>query len=179
MKKVLFSVLMISAMFMIASCGSKSNSGEAAAEEEVAKVEFADPAIVFEGGIDVTSNFSAESVSQPTIYKKSNIEEYHLSTNVKLKLAKKLDITAKDQTSAIRFDVRFLDNGGSTIASGYEVKFEIVDKLAELQEGTILSLDIKSKENEMFDSRMKELLNKVEKIEVGITTINYELKTEE
>ena len=33
MKKVLFSVLMLSAMFMIASCGSKSNSGEATSEE--------------------------------------------------------------------------------------------------------------------------------------------------
>lgn len=33
MKKTMFSLLMISAMFMIASCGSKSNSGEATAAE--------------------------------------------------------------------------------------------------------------------------------------------------
>ena len=51
MKKVLFSVLMISAMFVLASCGSKSNSNEAAAEatteEEEAKVEAADPPFTY------------------------------------------------------------------------------------------------------------------------------------
>ena len=91
----IFSVLMISAMFVLASCGSKSNSNEAAAdateEESVAKVEFADPAIVFDEGIDITSYFAAESVSQPTIYTNSN-GDYNYSINVKLKLLKKLDI---------------------------------------------------------------------------------------
>jgi len=33
MKKIIFSLLMLAAMFMIASCGSKSNSGEATAAE--------------------------------------------------------------------------------------------------------------------------------------------------
>ncbi len=53
MKKVLFSVLMISAMFVLASCGSKSNSNEATAEETTSeeaatpKCEPADPPFTY------------------------------------------------------------------------------------------------------------------------------------
>lgn len=53
MKKVFFSVLMISAMFVLASCGSKSNSNEATAEEATSeeavtpKYEPADPPFTY------------------------------------------------------------------------------------------------------------------------------------
>jgi len=43
MKKTMFSLLMISAMFMIASCGSKSNSGEATANSEENEAEAVTP----------------------------------------------------------------------------------------------------------------------------------------
>lgn len=180
-------MLMISAMFMIASCGGNSNSNETSSEEKteeesVEEVEFSDPAIVFEEGIDLTSYFSAESVSQPTIYKESNQQEYRLSTNVKLKLIKKLDLVAtSEQLSAVvYFEFKFLDKGGSSIAKSYHYsKYLNSDHLNEMQVGTIMNFDVKSTENEMFESQMQELLNKVEKIEVCISTAYIGFKTEE
>lgn len=51
MKKVLFGMLMLSAMFVLAACGSKSNSSneesKEVAEEEKPTVEIADPAITY------------------------------------------------------------------------------------------------------------------------------------
>ena len=183
MKKVLFSVLMISAMFMIASCGSKSNSNEATAEateeESVAKVEFTDPAIVFDEGIDITSYFSAVSVSQPTIYE-NNEGYYKYSVNVKLKLLKKLDILeAENGFAHITFIVKFCDKGGSMIASGYDKKYEDRAKLTEMKEGTVLSLDILSNEKEGIQSEIEQKIKTIEKIEVGISTENYIQKAEE
>ena len=43
MKKTMFSLLMLAAMFMIASCGSKSNSGEATANSEENETEAVTP----------------------------------------------------------------------------------------------------------------------------------------
>lgn len=181
MKKVLFRVLMFSAMFMIASCGSKSNSGEAAteAEDEVAKVEFADPAIVFDNGIDLTNYFSAESLSQPTIYKDTKTLSWHLSVNVKLKLIKDLDMEAEGAASVVIFVAKFCNKNGTMIASARKDKVEMIDHITELKEGAVISLDFLSKEEEVLESEMKELLKKVEKIEISISTYNYKSKTEE
>ena len=181
MKKVLFNVLMISAMVVLASCGSKSNSNEASEateEESVAKVEFADPAIVFEEGIDISSYFAAESVSQPTIYTNSS-GYYNYSINVKLKLLKKLDILeAENGFAHLEFIVKFCDNGGSKIASGYETKYEDRAKLTEMKEGTVLSMDILSGEEVISESEIEQKIKTIEKIEVGIKTYNYKLKSE-
>ena len=181
MKKVLFNVLMISAMVVLASCGSKSNSNEASEateEESVAKVEFADPAIVFEEGIDISSYFAAESVSQPTIYTNSS-GYYNYSINVKLKLLKKLDILeVEDDYARLEFIVKFCDKSGSMIASGYETKYEKRAKVTEMKEGTILSLDIISNQSVIMESEIEQKIKTIEKIEVGITTYHYKLKSE-
>lgn len=178
MKKVLFNVLMISAMVVLASCGSKSNSGEATAEESAAKVEFTDPAIVFDGGIDLSSYFSAERVTQPTIYKSSTYN--YLSTTVKLKLTKVLNIEKDPNhvSGEVIFNINFCDKNGSKIASGYTFKRVDDDHLAEMKEGTILSLDITSDEHDVFESNMQEMLKKVERIEVGIRTQDIQFKEE-
>ena len=181
MKKVLFSVLMFSALFMIASCGSKSNSGEAAAEAEVAKVEFADPAIVYGEGVDLTSYFSPVSVSQPAIYEdKSTGNYYHrLSVNVKIKVNKKPNLKGTHGLAdkypeihgpKVGFSVKFCDEGGSTIAEGNDWK-----NSKDISEGSTISLDIKSNDKDILKEDAESKLAKVKKIEVSISTSNAEL----
>ena len=184
MKKVLFSVLMFSAMFMIASCGSKTNSGEAT-EEEGAKVEFADPAIVYGEGVDLTSYFSPVSVSQPTIYEdKSSGNYYHrLSVNVKLKVNKKPNLKGTHSMAEayptvwgpkVGFIVKFCDEGGSTIAEGNDWK-----QPEAISEGSTFSLDIKSDDKDILKEDAESKLAKVKKIEVCISTANAELVNDE
>lgn len=188
MKKVFFSVLMISAMFVLASCGSKSNSGEAAAEateEEVAKVEFADPAIVYGEGVDLTSYFSPVSVSQPTIYedKSSGNYRYRFSVNVKLKVEKKINLVSNDERAkewpslyspTCRFTINFCDQNGSKIASGS------IDKAPDsLPEGSTISLDILSKEEDFVLNDMEKKLATLKNIEVKITTFYAGLASNE
>lgn len=187
MKKVLFSVLMISALFVFASCGSKSSSGEVAEEateeESVAKVEFADPAIVYQDGIDLTSYFSPVSVSQPTLFEDKTTGNYYhlLSINVKLKVNKKPNLKGTEKLAEeypdiwgpkVIFSVKFCDQSGSMIAKGYCRK-----NGKEISEGSIISMDIKSdRENGdlgLEDAEKK--LAKVRTIEVGISTDRAEL----
>lgn len=186
MKKVFFSVLMISAMFVLASCGSKSNSNEAtaeAAEEEVAKVEFADPAIVYEDGVDLTSYFSPVSVSQPTLFEDKTTGNYYhlLSINVKLKVNKKPNLKGTHRMAEdfpdtygpkVIFSVKFCDQSGSMIAEGYYRK-----NGKEISEGSTISLDIKSDRNngDMLQEDAEKKLAKVRTIEVGISTEDAEL----
>lgn len=174
MKKIYFSLLMISAMFMAASCGNKSNSGEAPAEEkaEVKEVTFTDPAISYLSGIDLTSYFSAESLTQPGIWEDTNSSMYHLTTSVKLKLQKKINIEQDSSLSGfIYFYVKFCDKNGSKIAESESI-YRDPDEISKMNEGTIITLEGTSSENEPFEEQMQKKLDKVEKIEVSISTMN-------
>lgn len=174
MKKTMFSLLMLAAMFMIASCGSKSNSGEAteATQEQVKEVTFTDPAITYNEGLDLTSYFSAESLTKPGIWQ-SNDGDYYLSTNVKLKVVKKLNVVKGERDyggSSITFVIKFCDENGSTIDKGSETYY--FDKIENLSEGTVITLDIRSRGHEGWEDRMKEKLDKVAKIEISISSDN-------
>lgn len=157
MKKTMFSLLMLAAMFMIASCGSNSNSGEAAEEKEVT---FTDPAISYKSGFDLTSYFSAESLTKPTVREIDLL--YYLTTNVKLKLLKKLDNNCE---GVVFFNVKFCDDNGSTIDEGVEIRN--IRELENLSEGSIITLDVTSKDSDL-EIIQKEKLDKVAKIEVSI-----------
>lgn len=164
MKKTIFSLLMLAAMFMVASCGSKSNSGEAT------EVTFTDPAIVYGEGLDLTSYFSAESLTQPAI-KKSD-DYYYITTTIKLKVLKNFGLVRENDLSKVQFYVRFCDKNGSLIASGtsyIRIKHNETG-VTNFSEGTVNTLVIFSNENDLFESNMKEILDKVEKIEVSIST---------
>ena len=162
-------MLMISAMFMIASCGS----------------EIADPAIVYGEGVDLTSYFSPVSVSQPTIYEDKHSGNYYhrLSVNVKLKVNKKPNIKASDPEKEkhwpnlygpkVGFIVKFCDEGGSTIAEGSDWK-----RPEDISEGSTFSLDIKSDDKDILKEDAESKLAKVKKIEVCISTANAELANE-
>ena len=170
-------MLMISAMFMIVSCGGNSNSNEA--EESDVTVAFTDPAIVYDEGIDLTSCFSAESCTPPALYKDVN-GNYRMSSNIKLKLVKKLDFIEPDGGYAnVEFGVKFCDKGGSLIDSGHETKYEDRAHLKNLKEGTVISLDIIGSHDEILESLMEDLIKRVEKIEVSISTEKFVLKEEE
>lgn len=170
MKKTMFSLLMLAAMFMVASCGSKSNSGEAteATQEEVT---FTDPALVYSGGLDLTSYFSAENLTKPGLWKDSD-GYYHLSTNVKLKLLKKLNVVREREYGLIPkiyFKIKFCDENGSTIESGSQYKD--LEDIVNMSEGTVIAVDVKS-DGEFGEYEGKELLEKVAKIEVSTSTEN-------
>lgn len=191
-------MLMISAMFMIASCGSNSNSNEASSEEKteesVEEVEFSNPAIVIGKGVDLTSYFSPVSVSQPTIYTAQNTDN-RLSVNVKLKVTKKINLQSSyknkfgaDYAEAeefiknshqptIIFDVKFCDKSGSKIEdSKYSYDHEY--KLEDLSEGTTISLDFLGANTDLFESDAQSKLSKVKYIEVSISTKDAELANE-
>ena len=173
MKKIYFSLLMISAMFMVASCGNKSNSSEAT-QEEVNEVTFTDPAITYLNGIDLTSYFSAESLTLPCL--KENGAYHHLSTNVKLKLLKKpTNIVTEGFAASIVFHVKFCDENGSTLEKGIVTR--LWKDFNNISEGSIITLDATSERGEALGYEMKNVLNKVAKIEVSIGT--YELKLAE
>lgn len=166
MKKIYFSLLMISAMFMVASCGSKSNQEQEEVKEK--EVTFTDPAITYVDGIDVTSYFSAESVTKPGIWR-DHSGQCHLSTNVKLKVLKKLNVVnEKEGYSNISFYIKFCDENGSTIEKGARS----FSNFENWSEGTVITLDVKSDGHDGFESTMKERLDKVAKIEVSIKSFN-------
>lgn len=137
MKKLLFSVLMISAVFMLASCGSKSNSGEVAEAEEETMVEFTDPAIQNWDGawgaspwFDITEYVTAESVTPPTLIpdqKNSVIGYKQISTNVVIKISKKIDTSLFSYKSPfIKTKVQFCDKNGTCLIESFEKKNEQV-----------------------------------------------------
>ena len=157
-------MLMISAMFMFASCGSKS---------EVAKVEFTDPAISYNGGIDLSSYFSAESITPPGLY--DNGRFHKIASTLKLKLIKKLDIEYGDY-GYIDFVVNFCDNNGSKIVSSYNTYSRSGIDFNEMSVGTVFSLDLISNEREVIEQDMQKKLDKIKKIEVKISTKNITFK---
>lgn len=175
-------MLILSAMFVLAACGSKSSSSSQEAsneaeEAETANVEFADPAIVSGDGVDLTSYFTAESLSQPSIYE-DNSGDFHYSINIKLKLAKKLNLKQRKDDAwspEIDFRVNFCDKSGTKIASGVIYKFEDRDNLSEMEVGRIVNLDIISDEKDGFPQSFEENIKKIEKIEVVIGTEHAEL----
>ena len=173
MKKTMVSLLMLAAMFMVASCGSKSNSGEAteATQEQVKEVTFTDPAFVYSEGLDLTSYFSAENLTKPGLWKDSD-GFYHLSTNVKLKLLKKLNVVRdrEDLIGEIYFKIKFCDENGSTIESGTQSKY--IEDIVNMSEGTVIAVDVKSKGKSITENNGKELLEKVAKIELSTNTYN-------
>lgn len=185
MKKTMFSLLMLAAMFMVASCGSKSNSGEAteATQEQVKEVTFTDPAITYDEGLDLTSYFLAESFTKPGLKKRNDIYGqgyWYISTSIKLKVLKKLNVKRKSDFSGVTYKIKFCDENGSPIASGNE-KSEYAT-LCNWSEGTVVSIDVMSheRETEMHEDEMKELLSKIAKIEISIGTDRLEfLETEE
>ena len=164
MKKIYFGLLMISAMFMVASCGSKSNSGEAPAEEK--EVTFTDPALSYSEGLDLTSYFSAESLTQPGIFKDE--ERYRLTTTIKLKLQKELNLerTSEYFNGDFIFKIIFCDKNGSKITDTYNIDRDF----SKMNVGTIITLEGKSREYSALESEMQKKLDKVEKIEVFIGT---------
>ena len=172
MKKTMFSLLMLAAMFMIASCGSKSNSGEAteATQEQVKEVTFTDPAITYNEGLDLTSYFSAESLTQPGLIKNPKTGMFGLSTNVKLKVLKKFNLEGK--YGILDFEVKYCDENGSTIDK-YVVRKYFKD-FNNWSEGTVITLNAKSEGEEVFEDDAKKTLDKVKKIEVS--TITFDCK---
>ena len=104
-------MLMISAMIMIASCGSKSNSEE---------IEFTDPAILQAGKIDVSGYFSAESVSKPSPSAESQngYTHYPIKTSVKLKVLKSLADLKLDETlgNELRWTAELCDENETVLA---------------------------------------------------------------
>lgn len=165
MKKIYFSLLMISAMFMVASCGSKSNQEQEEVKEK--EVTFTDPAIIYGNGVDLTSYFSAESVTTPGIWR-NNDGQCYLSTNVKLKVLKKFNVD-EINWDVIHIDINFCDENGSTIADA-ATKFYQKSDIENWSGGTVITLDVKSRRHDGFESTMKETLDKVAKIEVKIGT---------
>jgi hypothetical protein len=197
MKKVFLSMLMISAMFMIASCGGNSNSNETSSEEKteeesVEEVEFSDPAIVFGTGVDLTSYFSPVKVGQPTIYYDKS-KDYRLSINVKLKVTKKPNLKSTFKMPAgyeeheemlksagfkeptIHFVAKFCDKGGSSIdESNY---YDYTYKPEDLSEGSTISLDFLG-HKEGWESDANDKLSKVKYIEISVSTEDAEIVNE-
>ena len=163
----MFSLLMISAMFMVASCGSKSNSGEAEptaqVQDEVKKVEFTDPAIEFNKGLDLTSYFSAESVTQPT-----RIEEYghqKISFTVKLKLIKPIENVEKNH---VFFTAKLCDENESPLAQT-EWNREDLSKFTNAEVGKVFSFSFMTSNSygdNMFEKDMNEVIGKIRKITI-------------
>ncbi len=175
MKKVFFSVLMISAMFVLASCGSKSNSGEAAAEateeESVAKVEFTDPAITFQDGIDLTSYFSPESVTQPIRIEDNG--HNRISFNVKMKLIKKFE-NFKGDYPEIRFVAQLCDENESPLAEAYTDDSKLA-KFEKAEVGKVFSFNFHTDNyygDNMFESEMDEVIKKIRKVTIEQTSFD-------
>ena len=187
MKKVLFSVLMFSAMFMIASCGSKSTSGEAAAEaedENVAEVEFTDPAIQssndFGGStwFDLSDYLTAESVTPPSMVpgkKNSSINHKQISTNVVLKLAKKIDTSLfTDDDPWAYAKVEFCDKNGTCLIKS---DWESCNQVFGFEAGKTIGLNFLTEEK--HEREYKELLPQIKKVRILVKASVGDKATEE
>lgn len=174
MKKSMYSLLMLAVMFMVASCGSKSNSGEATAETEDKEVTFTDPAITFGDGLDLTSYFSAESLTKPGVMQDNN-GAYRLSTNVKLKVLKKLNlkVTGGLSDASIVFIIKYCDENGSTIDLDRHYKYLKRDNINNWSEGTVFTIDAWS-DGKDIEYNAKQKADKVKKIAVSISTDHLE-----
>lgn len=162
MKKTMFSLLMLAAMLMVASCGSKSNSGEAT-EEQANEVTFTDPAIEFERGIDLTNYISAESVIPPVRV----IDDGHqkISFVVKIKLIKPID---KDNLEVINFYAKLCDENGSPLAEAYSWNDQItINQIRNAEVGKVFSVTLTTSTDygdNMWENEMDEVIKKIRKI---------------
>lgn len=164
MKKIYFSLLMISAMFMVTSCGSKSNSSEAATDEEsVAKVEFTDPALSFDTedssvNFDLTDYLSAESFTPPTCVGDNPVVP-EIATTVTLKVIKKINAKFYWAYAAVDFcDV----NGTCLIKSEHNSLAEEV--LPKMAVGKTMQITLKTESG----IENNDILKKVAKIRVNL-----------
>ncbi len=139
MKKVLFSSLMLSALFVIASCGSKSNSGEAteAAAEETAtpQCEPADPPFTyskyeesdgFETYVDVPLKGCLEmqkvAVAKSTNENRKSEYSYKVNATINVKLIKEFP----EKVDKILGTIQFIDKDGSVLQKVYTDLDELI-----------------------------------------------------
>ena len=154
---------MLAAMFMVASCGSKSNSGEAT-EEQAGEVTFTDPAIEYVGGIDFTNFISAESVTQPTRIKKDGHQL--ISFVVKFKLIKPIE---NEDWGSLFFKARLCDENESPLAEAQQAQGVRKDQIRNAEVGKVFSVTfvtLNDYGDNMWEDEMNEVIKKIRKITI-------------
>ena len=174
MKKVFFSVLMISAMFLVASCGSKSNEAAAETEDEsVAKVEFTDPALSFDTenssvNFDLTDYMSAENCTPPACVGDNSIMP-EIATTVTLKITKK--INAEFYWAYASVD--FCDANGTCLIKSEHNSFAEA-ALPKMDVGKTMQITLKTESGLNND----QIIKKIAKIRVNLGARGYVKETE-
>jgi len=173
MKKVLFSVLMISAMFMMSSCGSKSNAAAETEEESVVKVEFTDPAISFDTedssvNFDLTDYMSAESCTPPACVGDNSMMP-EIATTVTLKITKKINAELYWAYAC----VDFCDANGTCLIKSEHNSFAEAT-LPKMEVGKTMQITLKTEPGLQND----EIIKKIAKIRVNLGAHGYVKETE-
>ncbi len=154
---------MISAMFMMASCGSKSNAAAETEEESVVKVEFTDPAISFDTedssvNFDLTDYMSAESCTPPACVGDNSMMP-EIATTVTLKITKK--INAEFYWAYARVD--FCDANGTCLIKSEHNSFAVAT-LPKMEVGKTMQITLKTEPGLDND----EIIKKIAKIRVNL-----------
>lgn len=158
----MFSLLMLAAMFMVASCGSKSNSGDVT-EEQADEVTFTDPALSFDTedssvNFDLTDYFSAESFTPPTCTG-DNVVMPEIATTVTLKVTKKINAHFYWAYAAVDFCDA---NGTCLIKSEHNSLAE--ETLPKMAVGKTMQITLKTEPKINND----EVIKKIAKIRVNL-----------
>lgn len=170
MKKVLFSVLMISAMLILSSCGGNTKSANESDEVATNEILPADPPITYKNvGIDgvedipIDGCFEVQKVSASVVSGEELVTDAHISVTMKIKKVKALP-EKPDENSYYYNQVNFelIDENETVIA---ETKYFAPKSILDLSEGNVEVITSKTKENRKTD--VEKLFSKVKYIRLA------------